>query len=143
MADEQDVFRKDVGTWDAELEIRPEPGQPPQRSQGVSVGRLIAGGRWLVVDFKNQTTGFEGHGVYGWDAAKKKYVGTWVDDMRASLTVLEGDWDPAQRTMTFHAERWREVTTTVDDDTQIYRLFFPGPDGKDFEMMTVTYRRRR
>ena len=146
MASEHEVFRKDVGTWDASVEVRPEPGQPPQRSQGVSVNRLISGGKWLVAEFKNDS-GFEGHGVYGWDPARGKYVGTWVDDMRSSIYVAEGEWDAATRTMTFRFEvrgmRWRETTETVDADTQIFRSFMPGPDGKEFEMMTVTYRRRR
>jgi hypothetical protein len=147
MDDPSKIFEKDVGTWDAEIEVRPHPGAEPQRSTGVSVNRLV-GGRWLVADFKNDTTGFDGHGVYGWDASKQKYVGTWVDPMRSSLVVAEGSWDG--RMMTYQAEitvgerliRWREVTETIDDRTQVFRSWMALPDGGEFEMMTVTYKKR-
>jgi hypothetical protein len=147
---EHRVFLKDVGTWDAEVEVRMF-GAPPEKSRGVSVNRLLSNGLWLVCDFRNETTGFEGHGIYGWDAQKKKYIGTWVDSMRTFLAPMEGTWDAATRTMTFvvdHAGprgpmRWRETTQTVDDDTQIYRLIMPGQDGGESEVMTVTYKRRR
>jgi hypothetical protein len=127
------------------------PGSPPQESRGTSVNHLICNGLWLVIDFKNETTDFEGHGLYGYDAQKKTYVGTWVDSMRTFLAPMEGTWDPATRTMTFVADhlapsgpmRWRETTQTIDDDTQLYRLFMPTPAGAEAEVMTVTYRRRR
>lgn len=142
------VFEKDVGTWDAEVVVRPGPGAPEQRSKGVAVSRLV-GERWLVTDFKNET-GFEGHGIFGWDASRKAYVGTWIDPMRTFLTIMEGAWDPETRTMTFHAEArlpdgrtltWREQTERVDDQTQVFRQLWALPGG-EHEMMHVTYRRR-
>jgi hypothetical protein len=149
---EHAVFQKDVGTWEAEVEVRPGPGAPPQRSRGVAVNRLACGGLWLVTEYKSEGTGFEGHGLYGWDPAKKKYVGTWVDNMRTTLALAEGTWDAGSRTMTYWHElkrpegsvmRWREVTQTRDADTQVFRSFIPLPDGTEFEMMTITYTRRR
>ncbi len=145
------VFQKDVGTWNAEVEFRPAPGAPADVSRGVALSRLIAGGKWLVTDFKNESTGFEGHGVYGWDAARKVYTGVWVDNMRSSLIVSDGVWDAGKRTMTFSSKArfgdqemsWREVTESKDADTQIFRTLFPLPGGGEFEMMTVTYKRRR
>jgi len=142
------VFEKDVGTWDAEVIVRPGPGAPEQRSKGVAVSRLI-GDRWLVTDFKNET-GFEGHGVFGWDASRKAYVGTWIDPMRTFLTVMEGAWDPETKTMTFHAEArlpdgrtltWREQTEHIDEKTHVFKQFWAMPGG-EHEMMHVTYRRR-
>jgi hypothetical protein len=55
------------------------PGAPPQSSRGVIVNRLVCGGLWLVSEFHNETTGFDGHGIFGYDVQKKKYVGTWID----------------------------------------------------------------
>jgi hypothetical protein len=138
------VLAGEVGIWDAELVIRVAPGAPEQRSTGVSTQHLV--GDWLVTDFKNQT-GFAGHGITGWDAVRKSYVGTWVDAMRPFLVVMEGVWDAAARTMTFHASAnlpdgrtlaWREVTERPDDDTRIFHQHFG-----EHEMMTVTYRRRK
>ncbi len=146
-----EVFNKDVGTWDVTIEIHAGPGKPPMVSEGVARNRIACGGLWLISDFINESTGFEGHGIYGYDVAKGRYVGTWVDPMRTFLAVAEGSYDPAAKTMTFWFEadapqgqrlRWREVTVTQDADTQIWHQFMSGPEGKEFELMTGTYRRR-
>jgi hypothetical protein len=144
---EADIFAGDVGTWDAEVTIRLGPDQPEQRSKGVATNRLV--GKWLVMDFKNET-GFEGHGVFGWDETRKTYAGTWIDSARTTLSIMTGRWDAEQRAMTYDGEmrlpdgrelRWREVTERPDDDTRRYRQIWPLPGG-DHEMMTVVYRRR-
>ena len=144
------VFEKDLGTWDAEVEVRPWPGAEPQRSKGVTVNRMACGGRWMISDY-TADSGFEGHGVYGWDTAKQRYTGVWVDTMRSIQTIAEGTWDAETRTMTMRtliaipgraAFELREETQTIEPGLQVFRSFMPGPDGREFEMMTVTYRRR-
>ncbi|HSQ60251.1 MAG TPA: DUF1579 family protein, partial [Acidobacteriota bacterium] len=110
------VFQKDVGEWDAVLEVRPQPGAPPLVQKGVYRNRMV-GGRWLIVDYSSDS-GFEGHGVYGWDPDLGAYVGTW---------------DPDARTMTFVTEathggrpvRYREITQAMPDGTQVYRNLVP------------------
>jgi hypothetical protein len=146
---EHQVLAKDVGTWDGDVVIR-MPGAPPQTSRGKLVSRLVCGGLWLVMDFQNETTGFDGHGVFGYDPKKKKYVGTWIDPMRTFLAPMEGTWDPEKRTMTYVVHHvgphgpmnWREVTETIDDTTQIFRVFMSPPGAPEAEVMTVTYKKR-
>ncbi len=143
------VFARDEGVWDADTEVRPGPGAAPVRSKGISTNRRIGGGRWLVVDYHSDS-GFEGHGIYGWDASTEKYTGVWVDSMQAAISRAEGAWDPATGTMTFHVEvthgghvvRYREVTQTLPDGSRVYRNLVPAPDGGEFEMIRTTYRRR-
>jgi Protein of unknown function (DUF1579) len=139
------VLSKDVGTWDAEALVWASPGAEQQTSRGLMIGRLTGAGRWLVTDYIADS-GFEGHGVYGWDPARKRYVGTWVDNMRPFLALALGDWDAATSTMTYVTEiakpdgstlTLREVTQAVDEATQVFRAFVDG-----FQMMQVTYRRR-
>ena len=147
---EFELLKKDVGEWDAAIIVTPGPGAGPQESTGRLTGRLISGGRWLVTDFKNHTTGFEGHGIYGYNPASKCYVGTWVDDMRSSIYVGEGQWDATSQTMTYvwsatlpsgQAMTWRETSETVSENERVFRVLFPSPDGGEFEMMRVFYRR--
>jgi hypothetical protein len=142
---EHHVFEKDVGTWDGEITIRMH-GAPEQKSRGVMVNRLVCNGLWLVSEFHNETTDFDGHGLFGYDPQKKKYVGTWVDPMRTFLAPMEGTWDEATRTMTFvvdHAPmKWRESTQQVDDVTQVFRVFMAPPGAPEAEVMTATYKRR-
>jgi hypothetical protein len=146
---EIEVLAGDVGVWRASVEVRPLPDAPPQRSEGTMRSRMC--GPWLVSDFKNETSGFEGHGVYGWDAARRCYVATWVDPMRRSLVVMTGEWDESKRSLTFVGEmsrpdgsrlRWREVTERPGDNVRVFRSFVPTPDATgEFEVMTVRYER--
>lgn len=144
------LLLKYVGEWDATITVTPSPGAPPQASTGRLSSRLISGGRWLVTEFKNHTTGFEGHGIYGYNTALKQYVGTWVDDMRTDIYVGEGAWDSESSTMTYEwnatmpngrAMAWKETTRVVSETEQLFRVLFPGADGAEFEMMRAVYRR--
>jgi Protein of unknown function (DUF1579) len=146
---EIEVLEEDVGVWHAAVEVRPGPGAPVQQSEGTAKNRMC--GPWLVSDFKNETSAFEGHGIYGWDSVEGCYVGTWVDPMRRQLVAMRGEWDAAHRTMTYVGEmsrpdgsrlRWREVTEKPAADVRIFRSFVPSPDGSELEVMTVRYERR-
>lgn len=145
-----DLLQKDVGEWSADISVFPGPGAAPQLSKGTLVARLISGGRWLVTDFVNHTTGFEGHGIYGYNAPSKRFIGTWVDDMRTNLHLGEGTWDEASLTMTYvwratmpdgQTRTWRETTKTVSPTEQLFRVLSPLPDGAEFEVMRAVYRR--
>jgi hypothetical protein len=149
MAAAAEILERDVGTWDAVVEFRQAPGAAPQLSRGMATSRRC-GGRWLVTDFRN-ATGFEGHGVYGWDPVKRRYTGVWVDSARSFIALSEGTYDAGKQTMTYVTQatvegrqvQWREVTEAPDPDVRIYRSYMPGPGGRQFEMMRITYTRRR
>ena len=142
------IFQKDVGTWDADMEITPAPGMPPVQAKGVATARLV-GDRWLVIDVESDA-GFAGHGVYGWDAATDEYTSLWVDSMQSSPARGRGRWDPDTATMTYEVEAWsrgltiryREHTEHRADGSQLYRNVVLGPDGGEFEMIHTVYRRR-
>jgi hypothetical protein len=57
-----EIFEKDEGEWEVEMEIRPAPGVPPVRINGTSVNRRIGGGRWLVIDH-TADRGFAAHSL--------------------------------------------------------------------------------
>ncbi len=46
-------------------------------------------------DFSGEFMGkpFHGIGITGYDNLKKKYVGSWIDDMGTGLFISEGDAD--------------------------------------------------
>ncbi len=143
------VFAKDEGVWDTDSEIRFAPDAPVAKQKGVYTNRRIAGGRWLIVDYAADS-GFQGHGVYGWDAARKTYIGTWVDSMMGTIARSEGTWDAATRTMTWNTEaaigdrtiRYREIVQTRPDGTNLYQTLMPGLDGASFEMIRIVSTRR-
>jgi uncharacterized protein DUF1579 len=149
---EHELLKKDVGTWDATVEMLMPPGAPP--TPGTETNTLGPGGLWLISDFKSNMMGapFQGHGVSGWDPAKKKYVGTWVDSMTTSVALTESTYDPASKSMTGWLDlpgpggnptRTKAVTQYKDDDTRVFTMYMTGPDGKEAPGMRITYKRRK
>lgn len=142
---EHAVFHKDVGEWDADVEVN--TGSSSSKTKGRMTSRLTCGGMWLVSDYSSEG-GFSGHGMWTWDPQKKKYVGVWADNQMTFVAPGEGHWDPSKRTMTFVYEatvggklmRWKQTTETVDGNTLLFKSFVP--DDAPKEMMKVTYRRR-
>jgi hypothetical protein len=149
---EQNLLKQDVGVWDATIESTMEPGGKPNVTKGSETNTLL-GSRWLISDFKGELMGlpFQGHAVMGYDPAKKKYTGTWVDSMSTNISVLEGTYDPKTKTMTSWMEspgpdgkpmKMRSTSEWKDDDTRIFTMHSPAGQGDEFAMMKITYKRR-
>jgi hypothetical protein len=150
---EHALFKDDAGTWDAVVEVF-MPGQPsPMTSKGVETNTLGCGGLCLITDFKGDMMGttFHGHGTSVYDAAKKKYVGSWTDSMSTGLAITEGTFDPAKKTftgwfegpdMTGKVTKTRGVTEYKDKNNRVFSMYAPGPDGKEALGMRITYKRR-
>jgi hypothetical protein len=151
---EHEVFKMDVGTWDATVEMMPGPGAKPETSKGVEVNTIGCGGLCLISDFKGEAMGspFAGHGVSTWDPAKKKYVGSWTDSMSQGLMIGESTWDPASKTVTGWMEGPDMTGKTVKSkavgeypkpDSRVFTMYAPGPDGKEMQVMRITYTLRK
>ena len=69
-----------TGTWDYQSKFHTVPGQIVEMN-GVEVAKMQSGGFWLISDFTGKIMGmpFHGHAVMGYEANKKKYIGTWAD----------------------------------------------------------------
>ena len=146
---EHEMLKKDVGTWDATIEMF-MPGAPPAVSKGTETVTMM-GGFWQLTEFKSEMMGqpFEGRGTTGYDPAKKKYVGTWVDTMAPAYYTVEGTYDAATKTLTGLMDgpdpsgvvtKTKETTEWKDADNRVFTMF--GPDGKSVSMR-ITYRRRK
>lgn len=147
---EHELLKKDVGTWDATVETFAAPGTPPSVSKGTETVTML-GGFWQLTEFKSEMMGqpFEGRGTTGYDPAKKKYVGTWVDTMMPAYYTSEATYDPATKTMAAVMEgpdpsgavaKTKATTEWKDADTRIFTMY--GPDGKTVGMR-ITYKRRK
>ena len=141
-----------AGTWDAEVTMW--MGPEPAKSKGVSENRLVLGGRFVEQRFKSEMMGqpFEGLGYTGYDNAKKKYIGTWMDNMSTAVMVSEGTFDASGKVltststmvdfMTGKETNMRMTSTTVSADEELFEMFGPGPDGKEVKQMEIRYKRR-
>jgi Protein of unknown function (DUF1579) len=151
---EHEVFKTDAGTWDAVVEFTPAPGAPPMTTKGVEVNTLGCSGLCLISDFKGEMPGteFHGHGLTTWDVVKKKYVGSWTDSMSQGLSTAEMTWDPDAKKfsgwmegpdMTGKVTKTRSVSEYRPDGTRVMTAFASGPDGKEMQVLRITYTRRK
>jgi hypothetical protein len=152
---EHAIFKMDAGTWDAVVELNAGPGQPAMKSKGVEVNTVGCSGLCLITDFKGEMmpgTAFHGHGTTAWDVTKKKYRTTWTDSMSQGIAVGEASWDPKAKKMagtmegpdmTGQVVKMRSVAEYKTDDSRVMTGYSPGPDGKEMEVMRITYTRRK
>ena len=150
---EHEIFKMEAGVWDAVVELNAGPGTPPMTSKGVETNTLGCGGLCLITDFKGDIGGqvFHGHGLATWDVMKKKYSGSWTDSMSQGLAVTEATWDAAKKQMTGSMEgpdmsgkimKTRSVSE-YKGATRVFTAYAPGPDGKEMQIMRITYTRRK
>jgi len=144
---EHEHFKELAGTWDATIHMK------EGESKGVMVSKVGLGGLWLLDHFKADFGGmnFEGMGGTSYDAGKKKYVSVWIDSMSTAPMVSEGTYDKQNKTLTMvgsmpmpggKSVKTTMTTTMKDADTMVFSLVAQGNDGKDGEMMKITYKRR-
>ena len=151
---EHAFLKMDVGTWDAVAELNLGPGTPPMTMKGVEVNTIGCEGLCLTTVFKGEGPGgpFEGHGLVAWDPAKKKYVGSWTDSMSTGLATTEGTYDPATKKwtgwmegpdMTGKVVKTRSVSEWTAAGGRVMTAYAAGPDGKEMQVMKITYTRRK
>lgn len=123
--EQHELVQEGVGEWSGTMTMHmpgmPEPMKWPCSESVAAVGEL-----WTVSTFEMDMMGmpFTGSSTFGYDPAKEKFVGTWVDSMTTTLTLMEGEWDDEAGAIVMHydmadeAGKLRPVrleTTTGDD----------------------------
>jgi uncharacterized protein DUF1579 len=140
---------RDAGTWSAQMETR--KGSAVESSKGTETNTICCHGYFLVTDYSGGTkkAPFAGHGLLGFDPARRKYVSAWVDTADTALEIHEGDYDPATEAMTFKFAAGSHGTTTAmrevlewkGTDRRILTLYSRGAGGAEVADMTIRYKR--
>ncbi|HJW45891.1 MAG TPA: DUF1579 domain-containing protein [Lysobacter sp.] len=143
------------GTWTTKQSMWMEPGKDPIVETGKSVNTAVFGGRQLRMDYTSQFMGqpYQGLGFSGYDNITGKYVSTWMDSMSTSLFVSEGEYDPASKTYTYHAQMpdpmkpdtmvpVRNVVRIIDNDHHVFEMY-ETRDGKEAKTMQIEYTRSK
>jgi hypothetical protein len=141
------MLKKFEGQYDATVSIG------GGESKAAATYKLGMGGLWLTIHFKGEFAGapFEGRGVTGYDPNKKKYVSTWVDSMDPHVLMMEGSFDKDGNTYTEVGEshdmngkpqKMKSVYEFKDADTIIFTMYTVA-EGKDQQMMQITYKRNK
>ncbi|HKS21256.1 MAG TPA: DUF1579 domain-containing protein [Thermoanaerobaculia bacterium] len=143
-----------VGTWDVTVKSWMAPGQPPMESTGTAVNQWVLGNRWMEEKFTGSFMGmpFQGIGYTGYDNIKKQYVGTWMDNMSTAVMVSSGKGGSGNTyeftstmddMMTGKPATITEKVTFTDADHHTMEMWGPGPDGKVYKSMEITYSRKK
>jgi uncharacterized protein DUF1579 len=144
-----------VGEWESEAEVMMEPGKPPVKCKGTEKTRSL-GGFWVVGEGESEMMGmsFKNVMTLGYDAQKKKYVGTWVDSMTSHMWHYEGTVDASGKILTLNSEgpcpcnpgqvvKVREVVEFKNKDHRVFTSSMQGPDGKWNTVVTVNSWRKK
>jgi len=142
-----------VGQWQSESEARMGPNQPPVKCTGTMSSRML-GDFWVVSELVGEMPGMTVTGLQtiGYDAGKKKYVGTWVDSVTSYMWKYEGVVDDSGKTLVLEAEgpnfmadgkmaRFRDAYTFPSKDHIISTSSMRNDDGTWVEFMTGSFRR--
>lgn len=142
-----------AGNYDLKVKGWQAAGSPPEESVGTAVRSTALGGRVMVEEVHGNMMGmpFEGHGMSGFDNVTGKYWSTWTDSMGTGLMVSEGTCD-AQKACTFNGS-WndpvkkgkinaRMTTHWTSPTVEVFEMYGPGKDGKEFKMMEITYTKK-
>lgn len=147
---EHALLARRAGKWKAVQRTMMDPSQPPVVAQATEVGELICNGLFLRSDYtaKDSTGEFFGSGLLGYDPAKQKYVGIWVDNFGAAMHPYEGTCAGNKCTYTMETSEpgGKPVTMTmvhemIDDNHSKFFMTMPGPDGRPMTTMEIEYTR--
>lgn len=102
---EHEWLKQFVGEWESHSKASMGPDQPPFECKGTMTTRML-GGFWVVNEISADMMGTTVTGLQtiGYDPAKKKYVGTWVDSMANYMWKYEGSVDESGKKLTLATE---------------------------------------
>lgn len=144
-----------VGTWDTKVTVWMAPGAPPSVSPATAEAKWVLGSRHVQEEFDGEFMGmpFHGIGYSGYDNVKKEYWGTWIDNMSTGVMKMTGATSDGGKTWKYTGANADPMTgkdmpaeerlTVADADHHTMEMYGPGPDGKMFKMMEITYTRKK
>ncbi len=143
-----------AGTYDLRIKSWHEPGGPAMEEPGTATRSMALDGRVLVEQVKSSMMGmpYTGHGMMGFDNVTGKYWSTWNDSMSTGIMVTEGTCDAQGKTCTFTGSwndpikkgpvKARMTTRWTSPTTEVFEMYGPGKDGKEFKMMEIVYTKK-
>ena len=145
---QHEMLKKEVGVWDAELKMwMAGPDAEPMVMPAVEKNRMM-GELWVMSEFESGP--FKGFGQIGYDPVKKKYVGTWVDNMNPHLSTMEGNhedngdlvmYSEGYNPQTKELEKTKSVSRSISDDEKDFVAYKKVGD-EWVKSMEIKYKRR-
>ncbi|HET9856657.1 MAG TPA: DUF1579 domain-containing protein [Chthoniobacterales bacterium] len=152
------------GTWNCNVKMwmDGDTSKKPDVSKSTAVRKSIMDGRYVIMDVtgkmempgpdgKKKEITFKGQGTEGYDNVKKKFVGTWMDNMGTGIMMSEGDYDPATKSFTYTGvmevmpgmkQKIREVVKLTDKDHMDFE-WYEDRGGKEMKTMEINYTKKK
>ena len=126
---------------------------PRPEAKASATYTLDFGGFFLIEQFQGEFNSmkFKGRAQVGYCPLRQKYVSTWIDSMSPTPLVMTGNFDKEGKTLTEEGEgpnhegklaKLKNVYTMPDKDTMNFTMY-EVKDGKDTEMMSIVYKRKK
>jgi hypothetical protein len=153
------------GNWDytVKMWMDGDSSKKPQESKGTATRKSVMGGRYVQMDVKGKfqmpwpdgkmkEVDFTGQGMEGYDNAKKKFVGTWMDSMGTGIVMSEGTYDPASKTFTYTSEyemapgmkqNIRETLKVPDNNHMTMEWYENRPGQGEVKTMQIDYTKKK
>ncbi len=128
-----------VGDWSIAGQCWMDPDAPPTATKGAAKVHWILGNRFVQEDFTGEFMGkpFRGIGITGYDNMKKKYVGSWIDDMSTGMFLSEGVADSDGKVFTFQGKMDDPMTGQRNKQFK-FIIRIVDPNKHTFEMHDLT-----
>ncbi|MBI4244325.1 MAG: DUF1579 domain-containing protein [Planctomycetes bacterium] len=148
---EHKLLKMFEGTWSYKAKFKMDEKSEWMESSGTETTKMSLGGFWLISNSKceSSTMSFEGHGVFGYDTARKQYVSMWIDSMSSSMTTSEGIASKDEKTITLTGQTRCPMTNELitmkfvyeitDENNFIFSMYMPAKDGKEYKSGEITY----
>lgn len=144
---EHGFLQKMVGRWDVTSQM--SAGKPwVEDVRSIHGMWVIAEGNGEMPDGNGQATTIL---TLGFDAAKGKYVGSWLGSMMDYLWVYEGDVEPDGNTLSLYTTgpamdgsglaEYREQIIFLSEDHRLFNSSAKQPDGSWKQFMEAHYSR--
>lgn len=139
-----------VGTWKLSVKNL----MSGTEDTGTSTCKWILGNRYVICDVESSMYGmpFQGHGMTAYDKGLKKYTNIWCDNMSTGFMISYGTCDASGKNWTYEGgyvdpmsgekTATKETLKIINDDSFVWTLSGPGPDGQEMAMMEITYQRQ-
>jgi len=147
------ALAKSNGKWSEDITMWMAPGAPPATNTATCENEMLLDGRFQHSKHTGTFNGmpFEGHGLVGYDNARKVFQSTWVDNMGTGIMNMEGTYDEATKTLTLKGKSTdpatgnildvRQTVKFIDDNNQLMEMFTM-QNGQEFKSLEIKLTRQ-
>jgi hypothetical protein len=143
-----EMMAASIGEWKTKNTYWMDPAGEPMESEGTMSVEMIMGGRYMKSIHKGMVMGMPFTGMYlqAYDNATKEFIAVWIDNLGTGLSVSNGTYDEATKTLNFTGTmidpmngkdvKYRQSVKILTDNHHVMEMFIYSDD-KEIKNMIV------